>query len=432
MNKTAVEYAMMAATAMNSTIASFSKLDRKNYFYPDLPKGYQISQYDLPLALGGYVEVDGVSGKKRVRLKRIHLEEDAGKLIHETERGTATGAAWSLVDYNRCGVPLIEIVSEPDIETAEEARQYLIKLKAILQYLGISDCKMEEGSLRCDANISMKPVGQEKYGTPAEIKNIGSFKSVFRALEYEIVRQTEVLSTGGKVARETRRFDEATGKTISMRSKESAEDYRYFPEPDLVPLVISDEWKESVRAGLPELPDARRTRFVEVFGLPPYDAGVLTASPRMAGFFEDVVRAYGNPKTVSNWVMGEIMRYLNAEGKEIEDLAITPQHLASMLALIDAGTISGKIAKSIFDEMCATGKTPEALIKEKGLTQISDTSALVTLVDRVIAENPSVVADYRAGKQKAMGFLVGAVMKETKGRANPGLVNDFLKERLDK
>ena len=430
LNKTCVEYAMMAALAMHGEVAGFSKFDRKNYFYPDLPKGFQISQYDLPLAKGGHIEIDTPGGPKRIRIRRIHLEEDAGKLIHATEHGTMTGAASSLVDYNRCGVPLIEIVSEPDISSGEEARTYLNKLKSIIQYLGISDCKIEEGSLRCDANVSIKPVGSGTLGVPPEIKNIGSFRAVYRAIEYEIQRQKEVLESGGKVVRETRRYDEVADKTISIRSKEAAEDYRYFPEPDLVPLVITEEIREAVRGRLPELPDQRKVRFVQEHGLPPYDAGVLTASRRLADFYESCVKKHGNPKVVSNWVMGELMRYVNVSGNELEDVPLTPDMLASMLKMVDDGTISGKIAKSIFDEMCRTGKSPEEIVKEKGLTQISDSSALAAVVDGVLATNPSVVADFKSGKEKALTFLVGQVMKQTKGRANPGLVNQLLREKL--
>lgn len=430
LNEKCVEYSIMAALAFNCNVAPFSKFDRKNYFYPDLPKGFQISQYDLPIGSGGYVEIDTRGGPKRIRLKRIHLEEDAGKLLHSTQHGTLSGAESTLVDYNRCGVPLIEIVSEPDIESAEEAKAYLTKVKATLQYLGISDVKMEEGSLRCDANVSIRPTGSEKPGIAPEIKNIGSFRGVQRAIEYEIKRQTEVLDAGGRVVRETRRWDETAGVTLSLRRKESAEDYRYFPEPDLVPVRIDSAWVERISQSLPELPDARRQRFITEYELPAYDAGVLTTSKRLAEFFDECVRAYGSAKAVSNWVMGELMRYMNTAGKEIEEVPLTPARLASMLSMIDKGTISGKIAKSIFDEMCETGKSPEAIVKERGLTQISDISELVSIVERVVAKNPGPVADFRAGKEKALAFLVGQVMKETRGRANPGMVNQLLKDRL--
>ncbi|MDP2859035.1 MAG: Asp-tRNA(Asn)/Glu-tRNA(Gln) amidotransferase subunit GatB [Bacillota bacterium] len=430
LNKTCVEYAMMAAIAVGGEIAPYSKFDRKNYFYPDLPKGFQISQFDLPLALGGAVEIGTPEAPKKVRIRRIHLEEDAGKLVHATEHGTVSGAATSLVDYNRCGVPLIEIVTEPDMSSAEEARVFLNNLKDIIQYLGISDCKMEEGSLRCDANVSIKPKGRQALGVPVELKNMGSFRAVARAIEHEVGRQSQVLDAGGQIKRETRRFDEDTGATMLMRQKEATEDYRYFPEPDLVPVRIDERWKEEVRKRLPELPDAKRRRFVQEYGLPEYDAGVLVASQSMAGFFEDCVNGYGNPKAVANWVMGELMRYLNVSGKEIGAFPVTPEMLAAMLKLVDAGTISGKIAKSIFDEMCQTGKSPARIVEEKGLTQISDAGELASIVERVIAANLTVVQDFRAGKEKALGFLVGQVMKETKGRANPGLVNKMLKDKI--
>jgi aspartyl-tRNA(Asn)/glutamyl-tRNA(Gln) amidotransferase subunit B len=325
---------------------------------------------------------------------------------------------------------LIEIVTEPDMSSAEEARVFLNNLKDIIQYLGISDCKMEEGSLRCDANVSIKPKGRQALGVPVELKNMGSFRAVARAIEHEVGRQSQVLDAGGQIKRETRRFDEDTGATMLMRQKEATEDYRYFPEPDLVPVRIDERWKEEVRKRLPELPDAKRRRFVEEYGLPEYDAGVLVASQSMAGFFEDCVKAYGNPKAVANWVMGELMRYLNVSGKEIGAFPVTPEMLAAMLKLVDAGTISGKIAKSIFDEMCQTGKPPARIVEEKGLTQISDAGELASIVERVIAANPSVVQDFKAGKEKALGFLVGQVMKETRGRANPGLVNKMLKDKI--
>jgi len=430
LNEKCVDYAIMASLALNCRVAEFSKFDRKNYFYPDLSKGYQISQYDLPIGSGGYVEINTPEGLKRIRIKRVHLEEDAGKLVHATEHGTLSGAEFTLVDYNRGGVPLIEIVSEPDIASAEEAKEYLNKLKAILQYLGISDVKMEEGSLRCDANVSVKPVTSETLGVPLEIKNIGSFRGVQRAIEYEIKRQQELVMSGTKLVRETRRWDEQKGVTVSLRLKEAAEDYRYFPEPDLVPLMIDEQWVERLRDSLPELPDARRQRFVEQYELPVYDAAVLTASKRMGEFYEQCVSVYGNPKTVSNWVMGELMRYLNTVAKEIEELPLTPQNLAEMLRLIDKGVISGKIAKSIFDEMCETGKLASDIVKQRGLTQISDTSELEAVVDSVIQANLNVVEDYKSGKDKALGFLVGQVMKQTKGRANPQMVNEMLRKKM--
>ncbi|MFO7152163.1 MAG: Asp-tRNA(Asn)/Glu-tRNA(Gln) amidotransferase subunit GatB [Bacillota bacterium] len=424
LNKKAVEYAIKAALALNCEIPEFSKFDRKNYFYPDLPKAYQISQYDLPLGRNGYIEIE-VGGKtKRIGINRIHLEEDAGKLVHEE------GKPYSLVDLNRTGVPLIEIVSEPDIRTPEEAWLYLNKLKTILQYIEVSDCKMEEGSLRCDTNISIRPKGSDKFGTKVELKNLGSFRAVRRSLEYEEKRQREVLASGGVVVQETRRWDEARGITIPLRSKEEAHDYRYFPDPDLVPVVIDREWVERVKAELPELPDARKKRYMEEYGLPNYDAGVITASKALADFFEKCVSAYHDPKTVSNWVMSEMLGILNETGKEVEDIPFTPEQFVKMLKMIDDGTISGKIAKEVFRDMFDTGKDPEAIVKEKGLTQISDEGELEKIARKVIEANPKSVEDYKKGKEKALGFLVGQVMKETRGKANPQLVNKILKELL--
>lgn len=428
LNRKVVEYGIKAALALNCRIAEFSKFDRKNYYYPDLPKNYQISQYDLPLATDGYLEIDVDGRPKRIRIVRVHLEEDAGKLVHQ---GTISTTTYSLVDYNRTGVPLIEIVSGPDLNSPEEARAYLEKLKAIIQYTGVSDCKMEEGSLRCDANVSVRPVGSREFGTKTEIKNMNSFKALQRALAYEVQRQIEVLEEGGRVVQETRTWDETKGITLPMRSKEEAHDYRYFPEPDLVPLVIEREWVEEIRASLPELPDQRKRRYIEEFKLPAYDAGVITASRELADFFEACVGFYPHPKTVSNWVMGDLSRLLNASNMEVTECPVTPKQLAGLLELIDRGTISGKIAKVVFEEMFATGKDAEAIVREKGLVQITDESAIAAVVDEVIAANPKSVADYKKGKDRALGFLVGQVMKVTKGKANPQLVNRLLKERLD-
>ncbi|WP_422444418.1 Asp-tRNA(Asn)/Glu-tRNA(Gln) amidotransferase subunit GatB [Thermoanaerobacterium sp. DL9XJH110] len=424
-NKKAVEYAIKAALALNCEIAGYSKFDRKNYFYPDLPKAYQISQYDLPLAKNGYIEIEVGGTTRRIGITRVHLEEDAGKLIHEEGKG------YSLVDLNRTGVPLIEIVSEPDIRSPEEAWLYLNKLKAILQYIEVSDCKMEEGSLRCDTNISIRPAGSEKFGTKVEIKNLGSFKAVRRSLEYEEKRQREILEEGGVIVQETRRWDEARGITTSMRSKEEAHDYRYFPDPDLVPMVIDREWIEELKAELPELPDARKKRYMEDYGLPAYDAGVITSSKALSDFYERCISHYHDPKTVSNWVMVELMGILNETGKDVEDIKIKPEQLAGMLSMIDKGTISGKIAKEVFREMFETGKNPEAIVKEKGLVQISDQSELEKIARKVIDENPKSVQDYKNGKEKALGFLVGQIMKETRGKANPQMVNNILKRMLE-
>ncbi|NLZ39261.1 MAG: Asp-tRNA(Asn)/Glu-tRNA(Gln) amidotransferase subunit GatB [Firmicutes bacterium] len=424
LNKLAVEYAIKAALALNCEIPRFSKFDRKNYFYPDLPKAYQISQHDLPLAVNGYleIEVDGV--KKKIGITRVHLEEDAGKLIH------AEFGDHSLADYNRAGVPLIEIVSEPDLRSPAEAKAYLEKLKSIIQYTGVSDVKMEEGSLRCDANISIRPFGSSEFGTRTEIKNMNSFKAVERGLAYEVARHTEILNSGGQVVQETRRWDESQGKTFAMRSKEEAEDYRYFPDPDLVPVVVDPAWVEEIRQTLPEMPDSRQERYVSEWDLPAYDAGVITASKAMADFFEATVAEYSDAKAVANWLMGDIARYLNAKELEISETKLTPKHLVELLKLQDDGIISGKIAKTVLEEMFNSGKMPAEIVKEKGLEQITDEDALTTIVDEVIANNPKSVEDYRSGKEKALGFLVGQVMKLTKGKANPALVNKLLRKKL--
>jgi len=427
LNRRVVEFAIKAGLALNCEIASFSKFDRKNYYYPDLPKNYQISQYDLPIAINGHLEIEVNGEKKIIGITRVHMEEDAGKLVHE---GTITKSGHSYVDYNRTGVPLIEIVSEPDIRSAEEARAYLDKLKSILEYIDVSDCKMEEGSLRCDANVSIRPVGTEKLGTKAEIKNMNSFKALQRALEYEVERQAEVLGEGGRVFQETRSWDDSKGVTVSLRSKEEAHDYRYFPDPDLVPLVIDQEWVTGLKQNLPELPDTRRERFIGDYGLSPYDAGVITGSRELADYFDQCAASYPDAKTVANWVTGELLRFLNANGMDIKETRVSPSHLVEMLKMIDKGTISGKIAKTIFEEMFATGKRAAEIVKDKGLVQISDEGAIAAIVDQVISANPQSVEDFRAGKEKALGFLVGQIMKETKGKANPALVNKLLKEKL--
>lgn len=428
LNKKVVEFGILAGLALNCEIAEFSKFDRKNFFYPDMPKAYQISQYDLPLAEHGYLEIETGEGTKRIGITRIHMEEDAGKLVHQ---GSISTTSYSLVDYNRTGVPLIEIVSEPDMRSPEEARAYVEKLKAIIQYTGVSDCKMQEGSLRCDANVSIRPVGSDEFGTKTEIKNLNSFKALQRALTYEIERQADVLEEGGQIVQETRTWDEDKGITLPLRSKEEAHDYRYFPEPDLVPVVISREWVDSIRKRLPELPDDKKKRYVKEFGLPEYDAEVITSSKEMAGFFEACVAEYPDAKTVSNWVMGDLSRLLNANNMEITDCKVKPGQLAEMLKLLDKGTISGKIAKTVFEEMFETGKNPGTIVEEKGLVQISDESAIEGIIDEAIANNPKSVEDYKAGKKKAIGFLVGQVMKATKGKANPQVVNKLLKEKLD-
>jgi aspartyl-tRNA(Asn)/glutamyl-tRNA(Gln) amidotransferase subunit B len=424
LNRQAVDYAMKAAMALNCQIAEETKFDRKNYFYPDSPKAYQISQYDKPIGEHGWIEIEVNGNTKRIGITRLHLEEDAGKLTH-VEGGSA-----SLVDFNRVGTPLIEIVSEPDLRSPEEARAYLEKLKAIMQYCDVSDVKMEEGSLRCDANISLRPVGQAEFGTKAELKNMNSFRGVQRGLEYEVIRQTELLEDGEKVVQETRRWDEAQGKTLSMRSKEEAHDYRYFPDPDLVKVYIDEEWKERIRSTIPELPDARKARYIRDYGLPSYDAEILTSSLKLAEFFEESLEYTADAKMVSNWVMGELLGYLNANNLEITDVKVTGKGLGEMIGLIEKGTISSKIAKTVFKEMIETGKAPQQIVEEKGLVQISDEGAIQSVVNQVIQNNPQSVADYKAGKEKAVGFLVGQVMKETRGKANPGLVNKLIVNTL--
>ncbi|AZR72068.1 aspartyl/glutamyl-tRNA amidotransferase subunit B [Anoxybacter fermentans] len=431
LNKKAVEYAVKAGLALNCEIASFSKFDRKNYFYPDLPKAYQISQYDLPLCKNGYIDVEDDNGETfRVRINRIHLEEDAGKLVHGTGANITESDA-ALVDLNRAGVPLIEIVTEPDIHSPAQARAYLITLKSILKYLGVSDCNMEEGSLRVDANVSIRPVGSKEFGTKTELKNMNSFKALERALEYEVERQAEVIKSGGKVVQETRTWDEKAGKTVSMRSKEEAHDYRYFPEPDLVPIKLDREWIEEIRASIGELPKEKKQRFIEQYGLPEYDAGVLTQDKALADFFEDAAKEYHDPKAVSNWVMGDFLRLVKEENIDYGDLKITGSQLAEMLKLIDKGTISSKIAKTVFEEMFKTGKNPKTIVEEKGLIQISDESVLEGIVQKVLDANPQAIADYKAGKDRAIKFLMGQVMKETRGKANPQLVNKILMEKLN-
>lgn len=428
LNRKAVEYAIKVALALNCQVAEFSKFDRKNYFYPDLPKNYQISQYDLPIGKNGYIELSTGGGNRRIGIRRVHLEEEAGKSLHEGEN--IMEAAYSLEDYNRAGIPLLEIVSEPDIRSPEEAYLYLNTLRNILLYIGVSDCKMEEGSLRCDANISVRPAGSGDFGTPVELKNLNSFRAVQKGLEYEARRQTEVNRRGEKVVRETRHWDEEKGVTAPLRTKEEAHDYRYFPDPDLVPVVIDRGWVERVRAELPELPNARKERFIRELGLPEYDAGLITEDKALADFFEECLASYHNPKIVSNWVMGELLRLLNAKGEGVKDLRFRPADLASMLSLIDEGVISGKIAKTVFEEMFNTGKPPQEIVAGRGLVQISDQDELGRIVDAVIASNPASVNDFKSGKEKALGFLVGQVMKETRGRANPQLVNKLLREKL--
>jgi len=429
LNRKVVDFALRVGLAVHCEIAHYSRFARKNYFYPDLPKGYQISQYELPLAEHGYVEVITNGKSKRIGVARIHMEEDAGKLLHD-ERMEAD--SYSYVDLNRTGVPLIEIVSEPEIRTPEEASEYLKNLRGILQYLEVCDGNMEEGSFRCDANISLRPVGQQRLGTRAELKNMNSFKNVQRALEYEIRRQTNILDDGSEVIQETRLWDAAKGVTLSMRGKEEAHDYRYFPDPDLVPLIIDDDWIEEVRGSLPELPQEKRDRFIKEYQVPEYDAEVLTSSKSLADYYEESVRLFPSPKVVSNWVMGELLRRLKGDDRDIEDCPVTPRYLAKMLKMIEDGTISGKIAKTVFEEMYLSGEDPEKLVREKDLLQLTDEEELDRIIEKVLSGNATEVEDYKKGKSKLLGFFVGQVMKETKGKANPKLVNEILRGRLDR
>jgi aspartyl-tRNA(Asn)/glutamyl-tRNA(Gln) amidotransferase subunit B len=425
-NRRGVEFAVRTALALNCTIAPMSRFARKNYFYPDLPKNYQISQYELPLSEHGYIEFPLDGGRKRVGIRRVHLEEDTGKLVHA---GIMEEAESSLVDFNRCGVPLMEIVSEPDIRTPEEAAEYLRQLRAILVYLGVCDGNMEEGSFRCDANVSVRPEGSRELGTKVEVKNMNSFKNVQKALDYEIRRQVKAVQSGEALVQETRLWNADQEISLSMRSKEYAHDYRYFPEPDLVPLVIQPAWIEEIRRSLPELPEAKRQRFVRDYGIPEYDAGVLTTSKDLAEYYEAAVRGHNDPKVVSNWVMVELLGRLNKDGKDITQSPISPGRLATMLGLLAKGTISGKMAKDFFDEMYATGADPADILKKKG-GQITDPAEVEKIIRDVLAANPAAVSEYRGGKEGAFNFLIGQVMKATRGKANPQLVNDLLKKAL--
>jgi len=432
LNARALELGLRAALALDGAPAEHTKFDRKNYFYPDLPKAYQISQYDLPVARGGAVWIDTPEGAKRIGITRVHLEEDAGKLLHSSRDGQIGAAAGSRVDYNRAGVPLIEIVSEPDLRSADEAYAYLLALKEILRYAEVSDCNMEEGSLRCDANISVRPAGQAALGTKVEIKNMNSFKHVRAALEYEARRQVRVLGQGGSLVQETRLWDADRGATQAMRGKEEAHDYRYFPEPDLPLLEVGADRVAEIRSALPELPRARRERLIQAYGLSAYDAGVITAEKERADFFEDAVKArpQASPKTISNLLTGDLLGKLNADQKYLSQSSVTPVQLAAASTLVDSGQISATVAKQVFAETYATGKDPEQIVQEQGLTQISDAASLEKLVDEVLAAHPGPVAEFRGGKTQALGFLVGQVMKASAGRANPKRVNELLRARL--
>ncbi|NLN42201.1 MAG: Asp-tRNA(Asn)/Glu-tRNA(Gln) amidotransferase subunit GatB [Clostridiales bacterium] len=430
-NKKAVELAIKTGLALNCKISEYNTMDRKNYFYPDLPKAYQTTQQYHPICRDGYLDINIDGRKKRVGITRIHLEEDAGKLIHDSENSL------SLIDYNRAGVPLIEIVTEPHIESPEEAVAFLEELRNILIYLDVSDCKMQEGSLRCDVNLSIRPKGQTSLGTRTEMKNLNSFRAVQRAIKNEAERQQNILESGGEILQETRRWDDLKGQSVAMREKQEADDYRYFQDPDLVPFIIDNQMVEKIKNNMPELPAQKRERFVSEYGLPEYDSRILTSSRELADFFEASVKLYDEmkgskeSKTVSNWLMGDLMRLTKELGVELGDLKLTPSLLVQLLKLIDQGVISSPIAKEVFDEMCQSGQEPDKIVEKKGLRQISDIDQLKEIVREVIQENPKTIADYKAGKKKAFGHLVGQTMKKTKGKANPQLVNKLLQDEIN-
>ncbi|GBD94850.1 aspartyl/glutamyl-tRNA(Asn/Gln) amidotransferase subunit B [bacterium BMS3Abin05] len=427
LNKKVVDYAIRMGIATNCTISQHSVFARKNYFYPDLPKGYQISQYEEPLCENGSIEIEMDGHLKRIGITRIHIEEDAGKSVHAEEFVSKNE---TLVDLNRCGVPLIEIVSEPDMRSPREAYLYLSALKQILAYLEISDCNMEEGSLRCDANVSLRLTGAKALGVKTEVKNMNSFHGVEKALEYEIERQKEILLKEGKITQQTMLWNAREGKIVPMRSKEEAHDYRYFPEPDLVPVDVDRKWVDDIAHELPELPLQRKRRFIRQYSLPDYDAAVLTVSRHLANFYEESVKLYNDTKKLSNWVMGEMLRFLGERKLEIQDSLITPQNLVGLLQLVDRGTINTGTAKSIFDEMAETGKAPQKIVEEKGLAQVSDASELDAIVVEVIEAHPNELEKYRAGKENLISFFMGQVMKATRGKANPKLVNELLRKKL--
>lgn len=447
LNRRALEYTIRAGLALNCSIAGWTKFDRKNYFYPDLAKGYQVSQYDIPIAHDGYIDIEVDGQPKRIRVRRVHLEEETAKLVHAGD--DIISASQSLLDFNRSGIGLIEIVSDADMRSADEARAYLTKLRSILVAIGVSDCKMEEGSMRCEANVSVRPRGSKEYGTLAELKNIASFRAVHRAIQYESARQIDLVRSGGRVSRETRHWDDVRGETAFMRSKEQAADYRYFPEPDLMPLEIAPEWVDQIRGGLPELPDARAARYVAEFGLPASDAALIAESRELASFFDGVCDALAKagapagagagaveradgPREAAKWLVGDVSAALNASGIELSESRLAPELLAELIGLVASGKISGKIAKSVFEEVFASGKRPGDVVRERGLVQISDAGELAAIVQRVIEANPGPVSDYFAGKEKAITFLVGQIMKETRGRANPQETNRILREELAK
>lgn len=429
-NRRAVELGLRTALALACRVQPASQFHRKNYYYPDLPKNYQITQYQYkvhpPLATDGHLEITVDGSRRRIGIRRVHLEEDTGRLVHAQRQGQG---AYSLIDFNRSGVPLMEIVTEPDLRAPAEARQFLARLRAMLQAIEVSSGRMEEGSLRCDANVSLRRPGAG-LGTRTEVKNMNSLRSVERALVFEVERQRQLLARGDAVAQETRHWDERRGVTFLSRTKEEAQDYRYFPEPDLVPIAVAPAWIEQTTQAMPELPDARRQRYVQAFGLSGHDADLVTSSAAMARFFEETVLLFGQPKVVSNWLTGDVTAYLHAEGREIEDLPVTPAHLAGLLQLVDRGTISGRTAKEVLPHMLASGARPEAIVDERGLGQISDADALMRVIEETLSEHPGPAADYRAGKTQALTFLVGQVMRKTRGRANPELAHTLLREKL--
>jgi aspartyl-tRNA(Asn)/glutamyl-tRNA(Gln) amidotransferase subunit B len=430
LNKAAVAMAVKAAFGLHCTINLESQWSRKNYFYPDLPKGYQISQYDRPIAEHGFIEIQVNGDRKKIGVQRIHMEEDAGKSLHD---GFPDSAKSTYLDYNRSGVPLVEIVTRPDIRSSDEAFDYLTRLKEILEYLDVNDGNMEEGSLRCDANVSVRLKGAEKFGTRTELKNINSFRFVRKAIDYELNRQAEVLDGGGRIIQETRLWNSDEERTVTMRSKEEAHDYRYFPDPDLPLLVLEADWLESIRNSMIELPEARRNRFVAEYAMSEYDAGVLSMTRALAEFFDETARLSGHPKAAANWIMGDLLKFLkdgNLDLKDLSESAVSPKMLADMILLVEKGTISGKIAKTVMEEMYRTGKAPGAIVEEKGLLQISNTGELEKIVDSVMTQHEDAVVQYRSGKQGSMGFLVGQVMKATQGRANPQTVNELLRKKL--
>ncbi|MBO7208487.1 MAG: Asp-tRNA(Asn)/Glu-tRNA(Gln) amidotransferase subunit GatB [Clostridia bacterium] len=426
LNKTVVDYAIKAGLATNCEITKVGKQDRKNYFYPDLPKAYQTSQYDMPICKNGYIEIDVDGVKKKIGITRIHIEEDAGKLLHEASDGI------TLVDYNRCGVPLIEIVSEPDMRSADDAKAFLEALKAILEYTEVSDCKMQEGSLRCDVNVSVRPVGQKEFGTRTEMKNVNSFRAAYRAIQYEVKRQITEISAGNEIVQETRRWDDEKGITTSMRSKEEAHDYRYFPEPDLVSIVIDEDWVNKIKAEMPELPASRVARYIKEYNLSEYDAEQITLSKPLSDYFQKCVDVGATPKAVSNWILSDISKMLNEKNLTPDQIPFKAENLAKLIALIEKGTISNTAGKKVIEALFEQDQDPEEIVKKLGLVQISDEGELAKIVAEIIDANPQSVADYKAGKDKAVGFIVGQTMRATKGKGNPQIINKLILEELAK